>query len=61
MTAEPVAVPRGTSIDEAVLLMSRHRFDHLPVVEDDRPLGVVALHDALRPGAVPHVQIGLGF
>jgi sulfide:quinone oxidoreductase len=61
MTAEPVAVVRGTSIDEAALLMSKHTFDHLPVVDDDaRPLGVVALHDALRAGAAPVLHIGLG-
>jgi CBS domain-containing protein len=61
MTAEPVSVPRGTSLDEAALVMSQHGFHHLPVVNgDDRPLGVVGLRDTVRAGAVPRVHIGLG-
>jgi sulfide:quinone oxidoreductase len=61
MTAEPVAVPRGTSLEEAALVMSRHGFHHLPVVEeDDRPVGVVGLRDTVRAGAAPPMRIGLG-
>jgi sulfide:quinone oxidoreductase len=61
MTAEPVSVPRGTSLDEAALLMSSHGFHHLPVVEDeDHPVGVLRLRDTVRAGAVPPVHIGLG-
>jgi sulfide:quinone oxidoreductase len=62
MTAEPVSVPLGTSLDEAALLMSSRGFHHLPVVEDeDHPVGVLGLRDTVRAGAVPPVRIGLGF
>lgn len=61
MTAEPLTVPSGTSLDEAALVMSQHAFHHLPVVDPDgRPLGVVGLRDTVRAGAVPHLHIGLG-
>ena len=53
MTAEPVTVPRGTSLDEAALVMSGHGFHHLPVVgDDDDLLGVVGLRDTVRAGAL---------
>jgi CBS domain-containing protein len=43
MTAEPLAVPVGTSLAEAELLMREYGVHHLVVVEDERPVGV--LHD----------------
>ena len=61
MTAEPVTVTPGTSLDEAALLMSQHAFHHLPVVGDEgQPLGVVGLRDTVRAGAAPPIHIGLG-
>jgi CBS domain-containing protein len=61
MTAEPVTVRLGTSLEEAALVMSGHGFHHLPVVDDDgHPLGVVGLRDTVRSGGLPHLQIGLG-
>jgi sulfide:quinone oxidoreductase len=61
MTAEPLAVAPGTSLEEAALVMSGHGFHHLPVVDDDgHPLGIVGLRDTVRRGALPHLQIGLG-
>ena len=61
MTAEPLTVPQGTSLEEAALVMSGHGFHHLPVVDDDgHPLGVVGLRDTVRSGALPRLHIGLG-
>ncbi len=61
MTAEPLTVVPGTSLDEAALVMSQHGFHHLPVVGDEgHPLGLVGLRDTVRPGAAPRVHIGLG-
>ncbi|HKG11308.1 MAG TPA: CBS domain-containing protein, partial [Gaiellaceae bacterium] len=61
MTAEPLSVPLGTSLEEAALVMSGHGFHHLPVVDDDgRALGVVGLRDTVRAGALPRLHIGLG-
>src|SRR5215207_597632 len=61
MTAEPVTVPVGTSLEEAALVMSGHGFHHLPVVEEDgHPVGLVRLRDTVRSGASPRLHIGLG-
>jgi sulfide:quinone oxidoreductase len=61
MTAEPLTVVPGTSLDEAALVMSRHGFHHLPVVGDEgHPLGLVGLRDTVRAGAASRVHIGLG-
>jgi len=60
MTAEPVAVSAATPIEAAVTLMSEYGFHHLPVVDDERPTGMLGLRQAAH-----HVRarprIGLGF
>ena len=60
MTAEPVAVPATTTLDAAVTLMTDYGIHHLPVVEGDRPVGMVELAQAARY-AVRRTGIGLGF
>jgi sulfide:quinone oxidoreductase len=59
MTVEPISVSAHTSLDAAAILMREHGIHHLPVVEDDRPVGMVGLRDVARPrfGA----GVGLGF
>jgi sulfide:quinone oxidoreductase len=60
MTAEPVTVSPGTPLATAVTLMTEYGFHHLPVVEDDRAVGMLGLRQAARPlGSRP--GIGLGF
>jgi sulfide:quinone oxidoreductase len=59
MTAEPVSVSVDTPAQAAVTLMTELGVHHLPVVEDERPVGMVGLRQVarlarLRPG------IGLG-
>ena len=60
MTAEPVAVSAATPIEAAVTLMTEYGLHRLPVVDDERPTGILGLRQAAR-----HVhrrtQIGLGF
>jgi CBS domain-containing protein len=54
MTAEPATASRDTPTDEAARLMLAGGFHHLPVVEDERPVGVVGLRavvGALQPGS----------
>lgn len=48
MTADPVTVDGATSVDDAVATMLERRFRHLPVVEGERPVGVVSLRDLAR-------------
>jgi sulfide:quinone oxidoreductase len=63
MTAEPVFVGPLTTLPAAEALMAEYGIHHLPVVEDDRPVGMVALRDlaqaAHRGGSRP--AVGLGF
>jgi sulfide:quinone oxidoreductase len=58
MTAEPVTVAARSSFAAAALLAREYGIHHLPVVEGDRPVGMLYLDDALRQVGVP---IGLGF
>jgi sulfide:quinone oxidoreductase len=60
MTAEPVTVSAATPIEAAVTLMTEYGFHHLPVVEDERPAGMLGLRQAARQ-AHGRTGIGLGF
>jgi CBS domain-containing protein len=54
MTPGPVTATRETTSEEAARLMVEGGFHHLPVVEDERPVGVVGLRavvGALQPGS----------
>jgi CBS domain-containing protein len=59
MTAEPVTVSAATPIEAAVTLMTEYGFHHLPVVEDERPVGMLGLRQATRQ-ARGRMGIGLG-
>jgi sulfide:quinone oxidoreductase len=60
MTAEPVAVSAATPIEAAVTMMTEYGFHHLPVVEGERPTGMLGLRQAARQ-ARGRSGIGLGF
>jgi sulfide:quinone oxidoreductase len=59
MTAEPVTVSAATPIEAAVTLMTEYGFHHLPVIEDERPTGMVGLRQAARQ-ARGRMGIGIG-
>jgi sulfide:quinone oxidoreductase len=59
MTAEPLAVSTGTTLEAAAFLMSEHHVHQLPVVEGERPVGMVGARDVIR--AVRPFSPGLGF
>lgn len=48
MNADPATVSEESTIDEVVRLMLEHDVNHLPVVLDGRPVGMVSRHDLLR-------------
>ena len=48
MTAPVVSVDRHTRVFEALALMTRRRFRHLPVVEDDRMVAFVSIGDLVK-------------
>ena len=59
MTAEPVAVSAATPIEAAMTLMTEHGFHHLPVVANERPIGILGLRQAARQ-ARGRTQTGSG-
>ena len=62
MTAEPIAVSATTTLEAAAILMTEHHIHHLPVIEDERPVGMVGMRDVVRSGSSEFLSgIGLGF
>ena len=57
MTAEPVTISPHSTVAAAALLAREYGIRHLPVVEGERPIGMLYLDETLRE-AMP---IGLGF
>jgi CBS domain-containing protein len=48
MTAPAIGVDRQTRVDEALELMTRRRFRHLPVIENGRMVGFVSIGDLVK-------------
>jgi CBS domain-containing protein len=48
MTAPAITVTRDQQVLGALSLMTRRRIRHLPVVEDDRLIGVVSIGDLVK-------------
>ena len=48
MTANPTTLSADTGSDSALLLMMQENYHHLPIVDGDRPLGLVTAGDILR-------------
>ena len=62
MTAEPIAVSAETTLEAAAILMTEHHIHHLPVVEGERPTGMVGMRDVVRSASSEFMSgIGLGF
>jgi CBS domain-containing protein len=58
MNEEPVTVPANATLDVAESLMTGHGFHHLPVVDGERPVGMVGLRDVVN--ARPRFGAGIG-
>jgi CBS domain-containing protein len=48
MTANPRTLPADANVDDALLLMMRQNYHHLPILDGDQPLGLVTAGDILR-------------
>jgi CBS domain-containing protein len=59
MTADPISVNADDTLEAAKVMMAAHRIHHLPVVEDERAVGMVGLRDVVQREIIP-MAIGLG-
>ncbi len=50
MTPAPLTIQPATLASEAILIMNEHSITTLFVVVDERPVGILHLHDCLRAG-----------
>src|SRR5919199_2807274 len=50
MTPDPVTVSESTPAEEAAAVMFERKFRHLPVVEDERTIGIISIRDLARWG-----------
>jgi CBS domain-containing protein len=48
MTPDPVCLHDEDSLALALNVMASGGFRHVPIVEDDRPVGVIDVHDVFR-------------
>ncbi len=48
MTSELITVHPETTLEECMELMTEHRIRHLPVLDDDKVMGVISIGDAVR-------------
>jgi CBS domain-containing protein len=51
MTASPITATEDTSVEEAARTMLDQGFRHLPVMADERPVGIVSIRDVAEWGA----------
>jgi CBS domain-containing protein len=48
MTTDIVSIALSMTVDQCMALMTEHRIRHLPVVDNDRIVGVVSIGDVVR-------------
>ena len=48
MTGDPITITPDTSAEEAAQTMLDNGFRHLPVVEGERPVGILSIRDVAR-------------
>jgi len=55
MTRDVVTVAPDKNLEECMELITNHRVRHLPVVEDDRVLGIISIGDIVK-GIIDHKE-----
>ncbi len=59
MTTEVFSVTQAMDLDECMELMTENRTRHLPVVENDRVLGIISIGDVVK-GIIDHKEFLIG-
>ena len=57
MKSQPASIPPGAGLDHAYRLMRRLHLRHLPVMKNDKLLGIVSMGDLLRAAAPPDERL----
>lgn len=48
MTKEVITCPRGATVSDLMEQMTRFRIRHIPIVEDDKLVGIVSIGDVVK-------------
>lgn len=48
MTAEVKSVTPSQTVDECMVIMSKHHIRHMPVLKDDEPVGILSIMDVVK-------------
>ncbi len=59
MTANPVVIGSDTPVPEAMAIMRREKFRHIPVVEKNRLVGIVSQTDLLKVSPSPATSLSI--
>jgi sulfide:quinone oxidoreductase len=61
MTADPITVGEDTALRAAEILMTERHINHVPVVEGERPVGLVSMRQVVGARSQLGMAVGLGF
>jgi CBS domain-containing protein len=56
MTHKPVMATPETSVDEAMEIMDKGYFRHLPVMQNDKPAGIISIRDLVKYRIMQHKE-----
>lgn len=48
MTRDIIVATPETEVDEAMSMMTEHRFRHLPILEGGKPIGIISIGDLVK-------------